>query len=150
MGKLLMEHYAYTDGACSMNGLTNVGGWAALVDGQLISGWCAHTTNNAMELFAVFNAVDHTPANSEITIYADSRLVIGWLRDHWKCRHAHLLEIIKSYFATLEGKNIRVHFEKVKGHSNNPLNILVDREAVLQVKIGKNALIALKTGGLIA
>lgn len=74
--------YAYTDGACSGN--PGPGGWGVLLlakDGETtmktrsLSGGCAETTNNQMELTAAIMALDALERPSSITIVTDSSYV---------------------------------------------------------------------------
>ena len=74
--------YAYTDGACSGN--PGPGGWGVLLlakDGETtmktrsLSGGCAETTNNQMELTAAIMALEALERPSSITIVTDSSYV---------------------------------------------------------------------------
>ena len=71
--------YIYTDGGCSGN--PGVGGWAwVLTDGENIvkqgSGGSPQTTNNAMELHAVLDALKVNGRRYKYIIISDSQYVI--------------------------------------------------------------------------
>ena len=79
----------YTDGSCLEN--PGNGGWAAIINDnggvRKISGSEKSTTNNRMELMAPIMALRKIKANSEITIYTDSKYVkdgiTEWIKK-WK------------------------------------------------------------------
>lgn len=133
-----MNNYvAYTDGASSGN--PGPSGWAVLINGELLSGWVECATNNQMELFAAYQALDHCPAYEHLTIVSDSKLAIGMLSKGWQTKVQHLQDIVDAFQAVVEAKEVTVAFLKVKGHSNSPENGKVDRAAVAQTRIAKNA-----------
>lgn len=127
----------WTDGACSGN--PGPGGWAyaASEDKQSVSYWkagyCFNTTNNRMELTAILEAVDDHP-NFHLVIHTDSLGAINWLTRKWK----RVDPTIHSLCATIEQKATQHHttyeFVHVRGHSGEPLNEFVDKEAVKQYK----------------
>ncbi len=125
---------AYTDGACSGN--PGPGGWAAVLldlsgHSREISGNKPDTTNNEMEMTAVLKALEALKEPCKVTIFTDSKLVIGWLQDGWKCKKSHIIRLRNEIRRAMEGHI--VHFEKVAGHSGNSYNDLVDalaKEAV--------------------
>lgn len=124
-----MEYIAYTDGASIGN--PGNAGWAVLFDnGVLISDPLPRTTNNVAELTAIWMAVEHAPADcTHLTIRTDSKLAIGWITQGWQVRHAHISALLNTYFRAKKDRNITVTFEKVKGHSNDERNNIVDRAA---------------------
>lgn len=123
-----------TDGSCLTN--PGPGGWAwASEDGRHGSGGHAGTTNNLMELRAVYEMLGAYPSDTPLLILADSMYVINiftkWLRG-WRARgwltaakkpvlNREAIELIAE---RLEGRDIR--WEHVKGHSGHPLNEQVD------------------------
>jgi ribonuclease HI len=132
----------YVDGSCTGNGTsTSKGGWGFLVleYGDVIhesynSSPISGATNNTMELTAVLEALkwvdtlafDQLKYNIEFR--SDSQVVIGWLDKNWKCNHVHLEVILKEtkpYVAKYKAK-----FTKVKGHSGEKYNEMVDKLAV--------------------
>lgn len=150
----------YTDGAATMKKIDGeyvrvAGGWGyiKLVDGEQVesrNGGSPETTNNAMELYAIYAAVRNFVESTKdkeglCTIYTDSAYALniytqwaaGWERNGWTRGKKHEkienLEIIKETWNML--KNIKnsfsvLEFVKVKGHSGNKYNEMVDQLAV--------------------
>lgn len=156
-----MNYCYYVDGAASMrqvNGqyLREAGGWAyALVkDDKVIFSLAGHedkTTNQAMELTAIYEALMHYLTHfytetecDKVEIYSDSAYCIniytnwakGWKANNWTRRGnkpIENLEIIKATWELVEkfSEDFReVSFIKVPGHSTNVHNNYVDRLAV--------------------
>lgn len=154
-----MDIYSYfADGAATMinkNGkyLRQEGGWAFIMcfNGEKHSnqtGGCKLTTNNEMELYAIYAAMrdflDRSGAGDKIEIYTDSGYCIGiftqwaknWERKGWKksnnkpIENLTLIKAIWKLMKDIEGKNSELLFVKVKGHSNNALNNEADDLAV--------------------
>ena len=128
----------YTDGAASGN--PGPGGYGAvLISGnhrkELSQGFKL-TTNNRMELLAVIVALEALKiANSEVTVYTDSRYVAdavekGWLFD-WEAKDFKKRKNpdLWQRFLMVYRKH-RVKFIWIKGHANNKENELCDRLAV--------------------
>ena len=135
----------YTDGACSGN--PGPGGWAwAAPDGRYESGAEPRTTNQRMEITAALEAVRAFEAEAEpdggtLEIVSDSTYVVHCFRDKWyvgwrargwtnsqrkPVANRDLWEpLIDAYRQRGD-----VAFRWVKGHSNDPMNDLVDRLAV--------------------
>lgn len=134
-------HFAHTDG--SARGNPGAGGWAALMDGKnLISGnFQIPVTNNQMELYAVYAAVEAAPVNCDLTIFTDSSLVIGYYAKQWKVNKLHK-DIVSTTFDLLLIKHIIWHFEWLKGHDNNPFNCRADKAAQAQSQIAKSAMLS--------
>ena len=154
-----MKLRIFTDGACSGN--PGPGGWAAyinLTEGQkLISGGEEMTTNNRMELLSVVKSLMkvvnvYRKDADEVVIISDSAYVVnaiknGWLKS-WKAnnwvtskgdniKNVELWKKLDSLLNIFNVLEIKIEFEKVKGHSGNCFNELVDKEARRQVKIIK-------------
>lgn len=123
---------AYTDGACGGN--PGHGGWAFLVGNLLVSGDQAGTTNNMMEMTACLEALLHVPEHFHLQIHTDSKLCIGWLAWGWQCNVPRIQRIRDAFHTIKEVKDVTVYFVKVKGHSNDRFNNIVDKEAVRQSK----------------
>ncbi len=133
----------YTDGACANNQAPGgqPGGWACCFeDGEAYSGAEAQTTNNRMEMTAVIEALKHTPKEAHVLIYSDSAYVInafkqnwfaGWEKRGWKNSKGQPVENqdLWRWMLRLTGER-KVEWFKVKGHSGEPLNEMVDRMAV--------------------
>ena len=136
----------FTDGACSGN--PGPGGWGAILRyGQNVkelSGGCAQTTNNRMELTAVITALETLKEPCKVVLTSDSKYIIdavtkgwaekwrknGWMRgnkekalnpDLWE----KLLELLKVH---------DVSFVWVKGHAGHAENERCDALAVEQSK----------------
>jgi len=115
----------YTDGSCLKN--PGVGGYAYYtIDGPEGYGYEEKTTNNRMELRAVIEAIKvHESYEGTIKIYSDSLLTINCAQKLWR-RKANK-DLWLEYDKNSKGKDIV--FVKVKAHSNNYYNDLVDKMA---------------------
>lgn len=143
----------YTDGACSGNKTNSgIGGWAFVectkcdsgIKTKVTSGSKANTTNNEMELTAVYMAlVKSLKAGYEcVTIYTDSAYIVNAITKGWLCKwringwqtvegkpvkNKHIWE---KMFKLIYEKNIKLNIVKVKGHGTDMLNELADSAAV--------------------
>lgn len=142
-----MKVEIYTDGACSGN--PGPGGWAAILMAsgkeKEISGFVESATNNRMELQAVIEGLKALKVPCEVTIFSDSSYVVNafvekWI-DNWKTngwKNASKSPVSNSdqwmELDKMSAKH-RVKWQKVKGHSDNPLNNRCDKLAVLQIKM---------------
>ena len=153
----------YTDGAATMRKVGDeyvreAGGFAyAILDdsNELIMsayGGTPSTTNNAMELEAIYNGlykIYNMAANvvgfANIRIYTDSAYCIniftqwirGWKANGWTRGKKHEpienVELIKAIYELIEGLDklfVGVEWVKVKGHSGDKWNEYVDSCAV--------------------
>ncbi len=123
-----------TDGSCLRN--PGPGGWAwAAADGRHDSGGHAGTTNNLMELRAVYEVLGAFDTTTPLLIQADSMYVIniftrwlpGWRARGWLTASKQPVsnrEAIEMIAERLQGRDIG--WEHVKGHSGHPLNEQVD------------------------
>lgn len=147
----------YTDGACSGN--PGPGGWAFVrlreseegFHTEIESGGKESTTNNEMELMAVYKALvkAYKEGIKQVTVYCDNAYVVNAITKCW------LLNWHENGWETKEGKAIKnkhiwekmyklvyecgmyISMKKVKGHSGDPLNELADKEAVkARIKFG--------------
>ncbi len=140
-----MKIKVYTDGACSGN--PGKGGWAAIIlegnNQSSISGSENNTTNNRMELMAPIMALRKIKANSEITIYTDSKYVkdgiTEWIKK-WKLNNwvSASKKPVKNKDLWIKLDNLcqkhKVIWKWVKAHAGNKMNDLVDKLAVLKSK----------------
>ncbi len=136
----------YTDGSCLKN--PGPGGWAAVIiendQKRIISGNEKNTTNNKMELLATIKALEEFSSKENITIVTDSKYVkdgiTNWIRkwevNNWKTSNKQSVKNIDLWkkLSELNNKHI-VDWTWVKGHSNDPLNDLVDQMAKKAAKI---------------
>lgn len=149
----------YTDGSCHTQ--RRAGAWASVIqyNGHKIelSGECADTTHNRMELSAVINAIRYTDDNkliAPIVVYTDSQYVSLMPERKEKIKQKNYrtnqgtmmqnADLVETLINQIETHDIR--FIKVKAHQKNSdsvtlLNTEVDklaRELVRkQVKLGK-------------
>lgn len=137
----------YTDGATSNNGYEGAcGGWAFIIveNGSIIhkgKGYMENATNNQCELAAIIS-VCHAARELEetVTIYSDSAYCINcyeqqwykkWEKNGWinsknePVANQDLWKKLIPFF-----KDPHFIFKKVKGHSDNEFNNIVDRMAV--------------------
>lgn len=139
----------YTDGACSEN--PGPGGWAAVIalEDRLetISGNEAYTTNNRMELTSVIKALEKAQelGATSVEIVSDSAYVVNavlfnwidkWRMNNWvttkgeQVKNKDLWKKLVRLFET----GVRIKFTKVKGHSGNTLNEMVDKLAKQEIR----------------
>lgn len=132
----MLDYVIYTDGAYSSS--RNQGGIGIVVlrDGEYVfkySKGFQETTNNQMELMAVIIALRAIKNKiHSLTIYSDSMYVIGCATLGWK-RKKNVELWMKFDEAFNKAKNLvkePIHFEHVKGHSDNTYNNLCDEIAV--------------------
>ena len=132
----------YTDGACTIGAN---GGWSVVIPNnkKIMSGGALDTTNNEMELFAIYIALDYCLKRhiKDVNIYTDSGYSIGvftewapkWKANSWKKKGGiKNLKLIRNAYKTLEALNsyTSVSFHKVKGHSGDKYNEMADYIAV--------------------
>ncbi len=149
----------YTDGACSKNpGVGGYAFIILSHDGTVLlklSGGEKHTTNNRMELKAIVRALEHLneprealnyrlPYNKNemsVTIRSDSAYCVnavkqGWIHvwnnNEWKTKEGHEVknkELWQKLLELISKEHLKVTFEKVKGHSGDKYNEMVDKAA---------------------
>lgn len=130
----------YTDGACHVH-KSKCGGYGAVLKYKdyikKIYGGERNTTNNAMELKAVIEALKcvkttHVP----IEIYSDSQLIVNcfqenwynnWIYNNWRTTKSRVknVELWKELIDLVE-KQDDINFFKVKAHIGIELNELAD------------------------
>lgn len=154
-----MSNYSYyTDGAATMkqeNGkyVREAGGWAfvLLIDGckdSIRFGGCPLTTNNEMELYAIYASMKDFLLKSEsgdtIEIFSDSAYCIniftqwakGWQKRGWKksdnkpIQNLNIIKEIWNLMSEIKNNSCILNFKKVKGHSSNKYNDEADKLAV--------------------
>lgn len=156
-----MKVRIFTDGACSEN--PGPGGWAAVFNTasrcKTISGNEQLTTNNRMELRAVIEVFriilnKSKPKNkNEYEIYSDSAYVVNtinnnwleaWKKNNWQTtknedvKNRDLWEEFSKLRDEINNLGICITLNKVKGHSGNTFNELVDKlakEESMKVKV---------------
>lgn len=161
-----MDTYTYyTDGAATMineNGkyLREAGGWAFIrlknsKESSNQSGGCPLTTNNEMELYAIYASMKDfsivSRPGDELIICSDSSYCIdiftkwaeNWQKNGWRRRGdkpIQNLEIIKTIWnlmAEIKNGGCSIDFKKVRGHSKDKFNNKADKLAVKAKKAAK-------------
>ena len=119
----------YTDG--SANG--EFGGWCFIFEDDGIPHYGAEnpTTNNRMELKAVYEALKAAPDNATVVVHTDSKLVIGWMAKRWRANQDEIAAIRRAIYDVMVHKHLIVKYVFVKGHTGVALNVLCDRYARL-------------------
>jgi ribonuclease HI len=129
---------AYTDGACVGN--PGPGGWAwAIPGGRWAFGAENPSTNQRMEIAAALEAV--RAIEGPLEIVSDSTYVVNCFRDRWwegwiargwlnKAKKPVANRDLWEPLITEVRRRGNVVFKWVKGHSDDPMNDLVDRLAV--------------------
>lgn len=158
-----MKIRIFTDGACSEN--PGPGGWAVVINTSskcyTFSGNEQLTTNNRMELKAVIEAFKRiinkekffSNPKFEYDIYSDSAYVVNtinndwievWAKNNWQTtkhedvKNKDLWEEFNKLKIQAEFLGICIRINKIKGHSGNTFNELVDklaREESMKAKV---------------
>lgn len=160
-----MKVRIFTDGACSEN--PGPGGWAVVFNTaskcHTFSGNELLTTNNRMELKAVIQAFKIIVAKEskfhgkhEYDIYSDSAYVVNTINNHWieawqknnwqttkreDVKNRDLWEELSELRMEANKLGVLVTIHKIKGHSGNTFNELVDklaREESMKAKVMAN------------
>jgi ribonuclease HI len=131
----------YTDGACSGN--PGPGGWAAVLSAgahrKEVAGGKAYTTNNAMELTAVLEALKALKRTGlSVAIYTDSMLVINLLANGHQTRQPHLAVLVRRIRELVATKALAVDFIHVKGHTGIPGNERANALARIEARKAKH------------
>jgi ribonuclease HI len=128
----------YTDGACAGN--PGPGGWAAIIieggDERAVSGAEPMTTNQRMELRGAIEGLAAIPGRRRVRLYTDSAYVMNCFRDRWyeRWERSGWMNAGKQPVANrdlwerliAETRRHEVVWNKVRGHSGDPLNERVD------------------------
>ena len=149
-----MKVRIFTDGACSEN--PGPGGWAVVLNTtskcHTFSGNEQLTTNNRMELRAVIEAFKRIvrmesqfcEPRHEYDIYSDSAYVVNTINNHWieawqknnwqttkheDVKNRDLWEELSKLKAKANKLGVSITIHKIKGHSGNTFNELVDKLA---------------------
>jgi len=131
----------YTDGACAGN--PGPGGWAAIIihggKERTVSGAEPRTTNQRMELMAAIEGLAAIGGHLRVQLYTDSAYVMNCFRDRWyeRWERSGWMGAGKQPVANrdlwerliAETRRHEVVWNKVRGHSGDPLNERVDRLA---------------------
>lgn len=152
----------FTDGSCLGN--PGSGGWAVIMATPLgiekVVGYSLKATNNEMELFAALTSlkvindyvIDKDYGDYEFEIFSDSAYVVNtinndwltkWKRSGWKTakgmpiKNKALWQRMLLKILILKKNNIKFTFKKVKGHSGNSYNEMVDKLAREQALIAQ-------------
>lgn len=145
-----MNYNIYCDGACSGN--PGIGGWAYIVvDGDNIihqeSGYELKSTNQRMELMACLKACEYIDRNTDpnafaqdfYTIHTDSaylyrckteRWYTKWRVNGWKNAEKKPVANDDIWKKLIKYFDSGIAFKKVKGHSGDKFNEIVDDLAV--------------------
>jgi ribonuclease HI len=131
----------YTDGACSGN--PGPGGWAAIVidagEERQVSGGEPSTTNQRMELRGAIEGLAAIDGRRRVQLHTDSAYVMNCFRDRWyeRWERSGWMNSGRQPVANrdlwerliAETRRHDVIWNKVRGHSGDPLNDRVDRLA---------------------
>ena len=152
----------FTDGACSEN--PGPGGWGAVFNTDseciTISGYELQTTNNRMELQSVVESIKKiltlkVHEDNDYELYSDSAYVVNainncwvekWKMNGWKTtklddvKNKDLWEQFMFYRTRARSLGVYIQFIKIKGHSGNTFNEMVDKLAKSEVLKAKEAL----------
>jgi ribonuclease HI len=147
----------YTDG--SSRGNPGPGGFASIIvinNERVIElgGHDEHTTNNKMELKGVIEglkvSLNNIGENEHIKVYSDSKYVLtgitswihNWKKNNWRTAakkevlNQELWQELDSLVETVSQKNIKIDWNYVKGHADNPYNNRADVIATTSADTG--------------
>jgi len=118
----------YTDGSC--NGNPGLGGWGAvIIEDEVLRTMRGNskgqTTNNAMEIVAVIEAVRSIKEPATLFIYSDSQYVVRGLRRTITLKANK--ELWNELFSLLKHHSYQA--EWVMGHSGHEYNEMADKLA---------------------
>ena len=127
----------YTDGSCNVQ--QGIGGWAIVSIDFTVCGNKRNTTNNEMELYSIYKAVQYGEDYDEVHIFSDSQYCVKtftdwayrWERNGWKKgggKTPKNLGLIRMIFNKVKD-NPKYNFHKVKAHSDNKMNEKADKLA---------------------
>ena len=143
-----MKIRIFTDGSCSDN--PGPGGWAAVFNTEdrcnTLQGHELSTTNNRMELTSVVKSLEkilkkRNHEGIEYELYSDSAYVVNAINNHWiekwkendwmttkqsDVKNKDLWEKLYILREAIIDANISLKIIKVKGHSGNTFNEMVD------------------------
>ena len=135
-----MQMEIYTDGSCIKN--PGPGGWAVVSTcGLEMSGACAGTTNNIMEMTAINEALLYCVQNNvkNLKLYTDSNYVkqgiTSWIHkwkiNDWKTSTGSMVKN-KDLWVIMDNLNSKLQVEWcwVKAHNGNKYNEIVDKMAL--------------------
>ena len=135
-----INYIIYTDGACLGN--PGKGGWAAIIieptGEREIVGYEKSTTNNRMELKAVIEALKEIEANSQISLFSDSKYVIdgitkwikNWKINDWKTTDKKEIKNLDLWMDLDQlTTKFKITWNWVKAHSTDEYNNKVDKLA---------------------
>jgi ribonuclease HI len=147
-----------TDGSCLVNP-DGPGGWAwAVAPDQWRAGGHPCTTNNKMELRAVYEAVLATPPDCPLLIESDSvyvinsvtKWIVGWKRNGWtnsKREPVANRAAIEAIDGALRGRDVEWRY--VKGHAGHVLNEVCDLRAGLAAAATRDGVVVDEGPGLL-
>lgn len=134
----------FTDGSCLGN--PGTGGYGAIVRGLgeidiELSGGDSYTTNNRMEMTAVYAAFaelnKHNLSDSKITVQTDSMLIVNTFTKNWKKKeNKDIWAMIESEYVKLYSRNNQITFKWIKGHNGHIENERCD--VLAKLAAGKN------------
>ena len=136
----------YSDGGCSRN--PGPGGYGVvMLEGgsrRELSGGCARTTNNRMELTACIKGLEALERTSLVIVYSDSQYVVNgmekgwarrWKKNDWKRNKDEIAENSDLWSRLLDiCEKHTVSFSWVRGHDGNQENERCDALAVEQTQ----------------
>lgn len=117
--------HIWTDGSV----IDSVSGWAALMlwqkTSRIIAGYTGRKTSNQIEALAVLESLARLDGKHRVFIYTDSAYVIHWLN---KINETSVGKNTIWYTVNtiIKLNNLTVTTSKVRGHSNNVFNNIVD------------------------
>ena len=128
----------WVDGSCfpQANGLLRLG-WGLLVKkngveihrdkGNDIPHTAVDHRNVAGEILAILKAIQWCKSQeiTEVTIYYDYKGLESWATGAWRAK----LPFTQAYAHTVKESGITIHWVKVKAHTGNPENDIVDQLA---------------------
>lgn len=119
---------AYTDGS-AVGGNPGHAGIAAKVGDDLVSEYVGIATNNFAEMYAIERALLMVDSHSVLHLHTDSKLALCLITGVWTVKDETLADVLKAIRHLLVLKEVWLQLAKVKAHSSDYQNAIVDQAA---------------------
>ena len=123
----------WTDGSCWPN--PGPGGWGwHRCDNKQGYGGTKETTNNRMEMTAIFESLVELPDLTKVTVYSDSQYCVkgltewrkGWKRKDWMKKNKPMINRDLWIILDPHIERLDISFEWVRGHNGDVMNERAD------------------------
>lgn len=131
------EFQIWCDGGCSGN--PGPGAYAAVIKSPQnqvveVSGKAVKTTNNLMELTAIYHGLRQLPSRATVIVYTDSRNAIGWLSGTMRRNNPGIIRAARGVDEVIAVKKLAVTWRHVEGHAGDEMNERADQIVQTRIK----------------